>query len=383
MPLRTELWLKKAGILLAWAGVVLAAGALVWAALHWVLPFFAPFFVAFALAFLLRRPVRFLARTAGIRRRPAAGLLLCLFAALVLGGAGYLAARLLLLAKLALARLPQLYAAWFEPLLQSAAQQLSQAFGRHGVPADSAAWLDSVTGMLQQLTAGLAGVVGGAVTALPGMLIPFVFACIATVYFTLDYDCLAQSAAQRLGQANWQRLQTLKNHTFSFAGRLLRAYILLFGLTFVQLCVGFWLLGVPGAPGLALLAALVDALPVLGVGTVLLPWAAVCALGGRGGFALGLLALYAVVWVVRQLCEPRLVGRQLGLHPLASLFFLYAGLRLFGVFGAVVLPVAATLCWQIGKTVLQNDAREPPSGEGRGKTAPVEDAAEKRRSVPE
>lgn len=361
--------LQKAGVLLAWTGVVLAAGVLVWAALRWVVPFLVPFLVAFGLAFVLRRPVRFLARTAGIRRRPAAGLLLCLCAALVLGGAGYLLARLLLLAKLALARLPQLYAAWFAPLLQSAAQQLAQLFGGDALVQDGGAWADSLTGMLQQLTAGLAGAVGSVVAALPGMLVPFVFACVAAVYFTLDYDTLAQAAAQRLGQANWQRLQLLKNHAFSFAGRLLRAYILLFGLTFVQLCVGFWLLGVPGAPGLALLAALVDALPVLGVGTVLLPWAAVCALGGRGGFALGLLALYAVVWVVRQLCEPRLVGKQLGLHPLVSLFFLYAGLRLFGVFGALVLPPAATLCWQLYRSSRSSKPPEkdcPPQGEKDG-----------------
>jgi predicted PurR-regulated permease PerM len=70
--LKTEQWLKKAGRVSAWAGLALAGGILVWAAVRWVLPLCMPFFVAFGLAFLLRRPVRFVARTAGIRRRPAA-----------------------------------------------------------------------------------------------------------------------------------------------------------------------------------------------------------------------------------------------------------------------------------------------------------------------
>ncbi len=350
--MRTERWLKKAGVALAWLGVGLAAVGLLWAATRWVLPLAAPFFIAFGLAFLLRRPVRFLARTAGIRRRPAAGLLLCLFAAVVLGTVGYLAARLLLLARLALGRLPQLYAETLEPWLRAASQQLAQLTG---APGSEAALLESFSGALQQLTAGVAGALGGMLTALPGLLVPFVFTCIAAVYFTLDYDRLVGLAAQRLGEANRQRLRQLRLRAGALAGKLLRAYFLLFGLTFLQLCAGFWLLGISGAPGLALLVALVDVLPVLGVGTVLLPWAAVCACSGRGGFALGLLALYAVVWVVRQICEPRLVGRQLGLHPLASLFFLYAGLQLFGVLGALLLPVTATLVWQLYKRVPEKE----------------------------
>lgn len=346
MPLPTEQWLKKAGRVLAWAGVALAGGVLVWAAVRWVLPLCMPFLVAFGLAFLLRRPVRFVARTAGIRRRPAAGLLLCLSAAAVLGGVGYLAARLLLLAKLALARLPAWYTDRLEPLLAAASLWLNTFSG--GL-LNGEMLLEPLADTLRQLAAGLAGAAGGLLTALPGLLLPFVFACIATVYFTLEYERLVQFVTRRLGAANCEKLQRLWNRACRLAGRLVRAYILLFGLTFVQLCIGFWLLGLSGAAGLALLVTLVDVLPVLGVGTVLLPWAAVCACSGRSGFALGLLALYAVVWVVRQICEPRLIGRQLGLHPLVSLFFLYAGLRLFGVLGAVVLPAAVTLVWQLYK----------------------------------
>ena len=93
-------WEQRQKQFLLWVGCGLAVCGLGWAALRWVLPFLLPFLVAFGLAFLLRRPVRFLARTAGIDRRPAAGLLLCLFAALVLGALGYLTARLLVLGAL-------------------------------------------------------------------------------------------------------------------------------------------------------------------------------------------------------------------------------------------------------------------------------------------
>ncbi len=355
--MNTNRWLTGAKAALAWGGVLLAALALAWAAVRWLLPFLAPFLIAFALAFLLRRPVRFLARTAGIARRPAAGLLLCLFAAVTLGSLGYLTARLLLLARLALARFPAFYAAECEPLLTAAAARLAQLAGRLGLNAEQNALPQAVGGLLLQLTEELAARLGGVLAALPGLLIPFVFACVATVYFTLDYDRLMQALHRRLGTENADRLRQLKENALSLTARLLRAYLLLFLLTFVQLCVGFWLLKIPGAPGLALLTALVDILPVLGVGTVLLPAAAVCAVSGQGSLALGLVVLYAVIWTVRQLCEPRLVGKQLGLHPLASLFFLYAGLRLFGLVGALLLPAAATMLWQLHR---KKTASPPP-----------------------
>ena len=342
--LDTRAYLKKAGTALAWLAIGAAVLGLMWAAVRWVLPFLAPFLIAFALALALRRPARALARSAGIRFRPAAGLLLCLAAAVLLGAAGYLAARVLLLAKLALAQLPDWYAAQLEPVLAAAVQRLQglPVLAQYGGTAQQA-----VAALLQRITGALTDAAGAVLTALPRLLVPFVFTCVAAVYFTLDLDALLAALYRRLGEKNTAALRRIKKEALQLLAGLVRAYVLLFGLTFVQLCAGLWLLGVPGAPGLALLIAAVDVLPVLGVGSVLLPWAAVCAVSGQGGLALGLLVLYAVIWTVRQLCEPRLVGRQLGLHPLASLFFLYAGLRLFGLAGALVLPPAATLVWQL------------------------------------
>lgn len=343
---------------LLWVGCALAALALGYAALHWVLPFLAPFLIALGLAYLLRRPVRFLARTAGIDRRPAAGLLLCLFAAAALGSLGYLTVRLLTLAALALGKLPAFFSEQCAPLLQAATARL----GGEGALWDSETLAAGIGQALQQLAAWGAAALARAVAALPGMLVPFIFTCVATVYFTLDYDRLLAVAARLLGTARWQRLRRLKTQAADVLLRLLRAYFLLFALTYLQLAAGLALLRVEGAAALALLVAVVDILPVLGVGTVLLPWAALAALGGQGKLALGLLGLYAVIWLVRQLCEPRLVGRQLGLHPLVTLVALYAGLALFGLAGAILLPVAATLAWQLGRPRLQavlSDDREP------------------------
>ena len=118
----------------------------------------------------------------------------------------------------------------------------------------------------------------------------------------------------------------------------------------VILCLllcGFWLLGVSNAPLIALITCLVDALPVLGTGTVLLPWAFLSFLGGGKGRTLGLLVLYACVVLIRSVLEPKLVGSHLGLDPLVTLIAMYCGFRLWGLVGMLLLPLLAATAFQV------------------------------------
>lgn len=105
------------------------------------------------------------------------------------------------------------------------------------------------------------------------------------------------------------------------------------------LLAGFWILGIPNPMLWAAVIALVDAVPLLGTGTVLIPWALVSLLQGQQLQALGLLGIYAVAALSRSALEPRLVGKQLGLDPLLTLLSLYAGYRLWGIGGMLVSPL--------------------------------------------
>lgn len=123
----------------------------------------------------------------------------------------------------------------------------------------------------------------------------------------------------------------------------LKAQLSLSGMSFLLLLMGFWVLGIPYAPLWALLIALVDAVPLLGTGTVLIPWAIVAFLQGEGLRALGLLVIYAVTFLTRSAMEPRLVGRQLGLDPLLTLASLYAGFHFWGVGGMLAAPILCVI----------------------------------------
>lgn len=130
-------------------------------------------------------------------------------------------------------------------------------------------------------------------------------------------------------------------------GGFLKAQLKLMGITWGILVLGFMLLRIPQPLLWGAVVALVDVLPVLGTGTVLLPWSLLCLLQSDGGRALGLLGLYGVIALTRSLMEPRILGAQLGLDPLAALTALYGGYRLFGLPGMLLAPLVTVAAIQM------------------------------------
>lgn len=131
--------------------------------------------------------------------------------------------------------------------------------------------------------------------------------------------------------------QKLKEGIFGW----IKAQAKLCGMTFLVVWLGLLVMGIRNGIFWALVVALVDALPVLGVGTALVPWSVVSFLQGERLRAFGLLGTYAAAAVLRSVMEPRLVGKQLGLDPLLTLGALYAGYRLWGLMGMILAPMLA------------------------------------------
>ena len=121
--------------------------------------------------------------------------------------------------------------------------------------------------------------------------------------------------------------------------KYLRSYSLIFLLTFGELFLGFSVIGIDGAVVFAALVALVDILPVLGAGAVLVPWAIIEFILGNTALGVSLAVLQVIIAIVRQIVEPRIVGRGIGLHPVVSLMSMYVGLRVFGILGMIGAPL--------------------------------------------
>jgi sporulation integral membrane protein YtvI len=200
-----------------------------------------------------------------------------------------------------------------------------------------------VESLVTSLSAHLPRLAGQLLSALPDVFLLVIVTVIAGFYFCTDGTGIVRRLTALLPEGIRRRLPRWRQAAARLSWRYLRAYLLLLLLTFSLLFFGFCILRIDYAFLLALLVAVVDLLPVLGVGTVLVPWATVALLRHESFLGVGLLVLYAVILVVRQLTEPRLVGKSLGLHPLAALFATFAGWRLFGFWGMILSPFAAVL----------------------------------------
>lgn len=198
----------------------------------------------------------------------------------------------------------------------------------------SSALLSRLTGRLPGLFSSLLGrIPGGAISLVTGILAGFMI----SVRLPKIRQFLARKIPKKWKDRYLPALQKLRKTL----GAWLKAQLKLMGVTYGIVTAGLLLSGVSFAPVWALAVALVDAVPVLGTGTVLIPWAVIALLQGRTLPAVGILCTYAAAMLTRTTLEPRLVGKQLGLDPLVTLLFFYVGYKLFGVLGMLFAPMLA------------------------------------------
>lgn len=324
-----------------------------------------PFVLAFASAALLQRPLRWLVQRVGGRQRYFSVVLVILLVGTLAVSAVLLGGWLLQLCLRFFGNAQNLETV--RQLLSQTAQALSEDLDgwTSRLSQDSRVFLSSMLqraemrlyDMAGDLFANAAEFLLSLITAwLPSFLIGFLTWMVATVFFTTDYSKIKSFLLQKAPD----RLQRLLCRTGQLCGRslgrLLSAYLLLMIITFVLLAAGLWLLRVPNALWIALLIAFIDLLPVLGTGTVLIPWALLSFATGQAALGGGLLALFGIILVVHNIVEPRLVGKRIGLHPLAALAAMYLGLQIAGLWGLLLFPPALTVLWCLkGDPCLQKD----------------------------
>ncbi len=200
-----------------------------------------------------------------------------------------------------------------------------------------------IGGIVTSLASALPELAARLLSALPSVFLMLLVGVIASFYFCLDGERITNGLFELLPPFLAERAQTLRKRVKKLSFRYVRAYLWLLLITFASLFVGLSILRVEYAFLLSAIIAVIDLFPVLGVGTVLIPWALIALLRQNFYLGFGLLILYVALLILRQILEPRLVGGSLGIHPLLTLFAGYAGFRLFGFLGMLLGPFVALL----------------------------------------
>ncbi len=337
---RGRLWLRL--------GLRLALAALaVWLAVRFgrrTLSLSAPFLFALVTAVLLDPLVKRLQRVLGWDRKVLSALVLALLFGLAGGG-------LALLVYAAAGQLMSLVQNWSGLLegLQSALDQTQALFTRFltRIPPQVTElaertgdelfqWLsDVVPGLLADL-----GVEAGErAMALPSFLVALIIFVMASLLMTADWPYLRSRAVQRLDEGVFRFLDQLRITALGAFGGYLKAELLLSVGVFFILLAGFFVTGQPYGLLLALVLAVMDFIPIIGAGTVMVPWAIVGLFTGDTSGAVERMVIWGAIALFRRVMEPKFVGDQTGLSPLLSLAAIYAGMKLAGVAGMILGPI--------------------------------------------
>lgn len=351
----------------AWCVVLVSGGALGYLALAYLSGILLPFLAAFGVALLLRPIVLYLCRKSRFSQ-PIIGILLFFILVFIL--LYVLIALAVYLSQEAGAALSALLAELnreenFIQRFFASVEQWQERFPFLQGPlfSEGATLYDGIVrvakNMLSELSAGLTAGVTRALSALPRGIFAVSVSLIAMFYFFKDYPKIVAVLMERIPERGKAWVRAVKHRLLEGMVRYLRAYLLLMFLTFAELLVGFLVLGINYAVLIALVTAILDLLPVIGVGIVLIPWAIFSFVVGETTLGIGLLILYLILYLVRQIIEPKLVSGVIGVHPLLTLFAVYAGYRLFGVAGMILGPLLAFL----GKAFFVRDVAEERSNE--------------------
>ncbi len=197
---------------------------------------------------------------------------------------------------------------------------------------------------------------GAFITAisLPEAIIFTIITILATFFMLKDRHKIASALRHQLPETWITRLLSIKNDLFSAIFGYLRAAMILMVITFTEVLIGLSIIGVEYSLLLAVIIAVIDALPVLGAGGILIPWSLYSFVTGDIKMGVSILILYVVVLVIRQTVEPKVVGQQIGVYPLLTLLAMYTGLKLIGFAGLIIGPITFLLIRNILITIYKD-----------------------------
>ncbi|MBP3655602.1 MAG: sporulation integral membrane protein YtvI [Clostridia bacterium] len=326
-----------------------AIGAAVLLALKYLFPPLSPFIAGFAIAWLLHRPSKALSKKYRLPQSLAAFLVSVVFYAVVFVAAIMAAVQVISAIENVVPQIPVIYSTKLLPFFTASLDKLEV----HMQDFDPEV-LEVFDKMTQQLFSYLEQLVSsisvfavrfasGVITGLPSVILTVILTVVSTFFISLDFDSIIRYAKGMLPGRMQSTVSETVTTGVASVRKILGSYILIMIMSFMELSAGLLLLKIPYAVGLALIISVIDIMPVLGTGLVLIPWSLICLVLRNYPLALGIAMLYIIMLVVRNVVEPKLVGSQMGLHPVVTLSSMFVGLEFFGIAGLFGCPIALSM----------------------------------------
>ncbi len=318
-------------------------------------PVLVPLIIAFVVAWMLSGPINWLEKKTHIKKSIVALLVVIvtyivlgfLLTVLVVQGIGLL--------RDFFAAIPDFYYDTVWPLLHELLEQFEQFCDKFDLSVMDVLKkgeediLQSMTGIVTDLSYSAISWASDKALSIPGLFLKTLITLIITVFITMDFHKIMFFLLRQLPKNIKYGIIEAKKYAVGTLLKCLRSYIIIMLITFVELLVGLSVLGVSNAPVVAGIIAIVDIMPVLGTGGVVIPWAIISLMVGDIPRAIGLMVLYLIILVVRNIIEPKIVGSQVGLHPAITLVSMFIGLHFFGILGMFALPISLSVVMNLNR----------------------------------
>lgn len=306
-----------------------------------LLKFFLPFVIGWVISVIANPLVRFLEKRMKIVRKHSSMLIVIAVLALVIAAFYFLLSKLIAEASGFIGDLPRYYeSAWVEVqkmllklegllqfLPQGVQDSVNQFFTHMG---------EYLNVMVQKIASPTVIAAGNVVKSIPAALVYTIVTIFSSYLFIVDRDKIMEVFRRYIPDGGTKYYRYLKKDVKHLVGGYFLAQFKIMFIIAAVLAAGFLVLGVDYALLLAVIIAILDFLPILGTGTVLIPWAVIRLVSGQYAFGFGLIVIYVLTLVLRQIIQPKIVGDTMGLDPLMTLLFLYLGFKVSGIAGMIL-----------------------------------------------
>lgn len=330
--------------------------------LKFLFPFVAPFVIGFILSLIFSPLVNFLEDKVSLPRwfgtLVAMAILFAFFSVVVVGAVGRLSEEAYSFwqnlpgyiesLQAAVRNLEEMARGWVESLPVPIQDSLDLNANMPGILETIANWISAQGNVSSSI---------GVVLKIPSLLLSFIFTMLAAFFFTKDRHEISAFFERHISSSMMSGYRFTMQSLSSALGGYCKAQLIIMLYIFVICIVGFFVIKSPYAFLLAVITAVVDALPFFGSGFILWPGALIHLIMGNMPMAVGYIIIYLVISLVRQLLQPKILGNQIGLHPIWSLLSLYLGWKLLGVGGLIIGPIVAVLIKAVSQL---QQKKEPP-----------------------
>ena len=197
------------------------------------------------------------------------------------------------------------------------------------------------------------------ITSIPTLIIYTSITILSTLLMSLDKNDIVKFLEHQFPISWLNKIYNIKRDILSVFGSYLRAQLILVTICFFELLIALNLflslgLNVKYPLIFSIVISLIDALPILGAGAILIPWSIFSFITGDIKLGFALLILYVIVLAVRQLLEPKLISQKIGVHPLVTLVSMYSGFKLLGIIGFLIGPIVMIILKNVFSKELEN-----------------------------